>query len=589
MVNIIRFVRQSITRLSWCAMFFVGLLVCMLGTVGFYQAHPHSGVQPLLTSLYRALQLFTLESGAIDDATWHLEIARWGAAIIISGAMFKTLLLAFEKKLNLWIIRSLHGHVVICGAGQRGIKLAHDYAESGRDVVLVDHLGIDKLDFDLSTSISIFHIEGCACDIGVLQAAGFGNCATCFLVLSKDDDNLAVLSVIQQYRDGDPETTTVQCHIHIDNFIAFGLVIDQLKLPSIELSQFSMPNMIMRSFFHNTSLDRHIAKGRSREIIILGASKLTTHCITQIARSFISDSGQQIRITYISPNSTMCCDQINKRYPQIHRLVEFNPIDTDTPLNALKAVCHSLEQPELTSLFICDDSSTNALLTYLKAKNLHEIPACQIAISIHSTRNGSQLIPSGWNDSDSQNPELFGSGNSVCSAEAIVLEQIDMLAKHIHQKYLDSKLTDREQDQDSNAVCNWSELAEHYKEANRRQADHIYAKLRYIGASVEPLSDGTASLLEFTEAEVDQLAKIEHQRWCAEQYLAGWQHGTDHSTTDLTHPDLVPWDRLSDVVKNYDRQPVNQIPQLLGLIGLQPVRSSLPSIPLNNEESNVAD
>ena len=100
---------------------------------------------------------------------------------------------------------------------------------------------------------------------------------------------------------------------------------------------------------------------------------------------------------------------------------------------------------------------------------------------------------------------------------------------------------------------------------------------------------GIPSDIQFTEAEVDQLAKIEHQRWCAEQYLAGWQHGTDHSTTDLTHPDLVPWDRLSDVVKNYDRQPVNQIPQLLGLIGLQPVRSSLPSIPLNNEESNVAD
>jgi hypothetical protein len=67
----------------------------------------------------------------------------------------------------------------------------------------------------------------------------------------------------------------------------------------------------------------------------------------------------------------------------------------------------------------------------------------------------------------------------------------------------------------------WSQLAPTLKAANRSQAADIGRKLTMIGATVATKTDpGTFT---FTQAEIEQLAEVEHNRWIWERTSDGWE------------------------------------------------------------------
>jgi hypothetical protein len=58
------------------------------------------------------------------------------------------------------------------------------------------------------------------------------------------------------------------------------------------------------------------------------------------------------------------------------------------------------------------------------------------------------------------------------------------------------------------------------------------------------------------------MAEMEHERWVAERLLDGWLIGEkDHEKK--TSPYLVPWNNLSEDVKDYDRETVRELPNFL--------------------------
>ena len=68
---------------------------------------------------------------------------------------------------------------------------------------------------------------------------------------------------------------------------------------------------------------------------------------------------------------------------------------------------------------------------------------------------------------------------------------------------------------------------------------------------------------EFTKDEIETLAEMEHGRWCAERYSDGWKWGDQKDVDKKISPYLVSWDVLSDDIREYDRQAVRKIPELL--------------------------
>ena len=116
------------------------------------------------------------------------------------------------------------------------------------------------------------------------------------------------------------------------------------------------------------------------------------------------------------------------------------------------------------------------------------------------------------------------------------------------------------------AVQHWSLLDEDYKNANRQQALHLKIKLRTIACAEQDKSIVGRRIDEFTDEEIKLLAVMEHDRWCAERWLAGWVHGKTRNKVERTHPDLVPWSELSEDSQEKDRESVRQIPRLLKVV-----------------------
>ena len=68
----------------------------------------------------------------------------------------------------------------------------------------------------------------------------------------------------------------------------------------------------------------------------------------------------------------------------------------------------------------------------------------------------------------------------------------------------------------------------------------------------------------FTDDEIEKMAEIEHNRWNWQKRLQGWKYKAGpKDMKNKTNPSLVPWAQLPDNIKEYDRETVRLIPELL--------------------------
>lgn len=138
---------------------------------------------------------------------------------------------------------------------------------------------------------------------------------------------------------------------------------------------------------------------------------------------------------------------------------------------------------------------------------------------------------------------------------------IEPIARAIHFEYLALVANDLHK---GPSAVSWEDLPEEFREANRDQARAIVEKVRVLGLGIAPKTSGTeADAIVFSDAEVDRLARMEHERWMAEKKRNGWVHGRVRNNETKVHPDLVPWEALDEPAKEKDRNAVRVIPKLL--------------------------
>jgi hypothetical protein len=103
------------------------------------------------------------------------------------------------------------------------------------------------------------------------------------------------------------------------------------------------------------------------------------------------------------------------------------------------------------------------------------------------------------------------------------------------------------------AFKSWDDLSEGQKDSNRSQKDHIAIKVRAAG--LDPVKINSTRWLTSCDQNpelLESLARIEHERWAAHLWLAGWKHGPRDDSQKL-HDNLVPYDELDEETKDYDR------------------------------------
>ncbi len=125
--------------------------------------------------------------------------------------------------------------------------------------------------------------------------------------------------------------------------------------------------------------------------------------------------------------------------------------------------------------------------------------------------------------------------------------EFDREARTLHDKYVADQQKKVEVKRSPLASLSWEELPEFYRDSNRSAALHHRIKrgaLKMIG------EQGKMDLRE-------RLSKAEHDRWMAERIMSGWRHNPQRNDLAHLHPDIVPYEQLSEETKEYDRNNVD--------------------------------
>ena len=140
-----------------------------------------------------------------------------------------------------------------------------------------------------------------------------------------------------------------------------------------------------------------------------------------------------------------------------------------------------------------------------------------------------------------------------------LLSHLEKLAMAIHSRYLQLQ---------KQTYPTFEELSDSLKYSNIRQARGMLDNLNAAGFLLAARRNDGTEVMEFEKDTLEAMAENEHREWCKERIQSGWRYGEKKDTEKLISPYLIPYDDLTEEIKEYDRDAVRNIPALLDLIGM---------------------
>ena len=307
-------------------------------------------------------------------------------------------------------------------------------------------------------------------------------------------------------------------------------------------------------------------------ILIIGFGSVGQALTQNFARIGHYRSGKKPKITIIDRNAISLWQDLIKRIPAIVDLLiiethEFNIEDIDS--NQLERL--STDIPSISMVYVCTSNEMANLRIsrlFLKIQNDLEVAIKASIVTLKKTDNYA-LTDFALSSPHRDRFHLYSvfDRTTVNSSHDLTFDWLmdmgDGLAKLFHEAYCrNDDLLVHSNPQLSQASFNmaWDKLPEGVRNANRVICDHFEVKIRALNLKLIKTSEGEEITLNSQELEI--LSKMEHNRWWADRALDGWRLGERDNKAKF-HPNMVPYEELSEPVKQLDRDSVLSIIELI--------------------------
>lgn len=561
---------RHLRRPAWLTLGALAVVVVALGFWGLSLAQSRVGTpDPVTTRWYRTLQLFVLEGGDVPGPLpWQLEVARVMAPLLSAYTVLLAVAATFGEQLDGWRLRRIRGHVVVVGLGALGTTLCHDLVHQGRRVV-----GVDLRDTGPSLrGTGVLVVRGDARREAVLRRAGVLRADRLVVACGDDDVTVEVVATARAVAGARRTPDALRC-VGVLRDPGFWTVLvcqemDREPSASVEVD-FVDPlaagaAMLVR--------DRSRGHGAAApRVTITGDGEVAAAVLLALARCVDLDSGSGGRPRVVLDAGAAWLEQMVRSHRELDRLhLAIEGAGAGRQVEGLGdratarpggEVRTSAPDERRAVVYVCDDDDRSALTRALTLSRTIVGDRQLVLVRRRVTSVVALLARTG-----PEGPQLMTAGllEMACRPELLLGGTTELLARALHAEYVEQRT--EEGRGDDPAARPWETLAESLRASNRAHAGELAAGLRSVGRGVGPLGPASGSD-SLDEAEVEVLAQQEHRRWVAERRAAGWRPGP-RDPVRRTTPYLVPWEELSDEVRDYDRLFVRRLPRVLAAVGL---------------------
>lgn len=558
------------SSIRWLLLAGSALAVFLLGWIGFRNYFNAIGVERSGSDLaYLSLQLFTLESGSVPEsgAPWTLEVARLAAPLVSATAVVTALAAAFQQQLKEWQLRRARDHIVVCGLGASGERLARELLAAGHHVVGIDADGQNPALNGLRQR-GAESVIGDARDVETLRRARLDR-ATHLLCLTGADDTNAEIALSASELVATRQGPALTCLVNIaDSDLCLLLRSAELAAPhrgGARLDFFNIEEQGARALLHDHSPFPVDEAGSPPRVLLVGSSRLGQTLIAELARQWRAHpaaDGRRIEITVVDPSAVDMLRRLHGRYPQLAHASQLTPVVAE--LDPFDPTSVSGCTPDI--VYVCMAQDSSSLQVALRIGHAIADPACPVVVELVHSPGMAQVID---RPGFSANIRPFNVLDRAMRSDLLLGGTYEILARAIHREYVESQRRAGASPATNPSMVPWEDLPTSLQESNRDQAAHIGEKLAALGHGIAPLTDWDADKeFAFTPAQVEMLSELEHERWVEQRRRDGWTAGPKDVAGKRT-PYLGSWESLTEEVKEWDRQAVRAIPAFLARAGYQ--------------------
>ena len=259
-------------------------------------------------------------------------------------------------------------------------------------------------------------------------------------------------------------------------------------------------------------------------------------------------AGERLRISLIGPEAKAAAGRLRSWFPHRTHPCALLPLEADAAPQVLAraaSMSDGNDRPRSIA-YICLDDGSAGLAAGLALERMLPAAAGPIVVCVEDERGLARLLRERWMvEARAGRLVVFPLVEHVGRVEVVLGGTHELVARAIHDDYVRGACTGLgETPADNPSLAAWEVLPEALRDSNRRQADHIHAKLEALGCGLAPLTDWDAKAFAFAPDEIERLSMLEHARWVEDARLAGWRHATGAKDLGAQDPpSLVPWSR----------------------------------------------
>ena len=571
---------KSLQRNELRIVFALAFFSFVLGIIGHYQIyfvlpdgetaknHDYS----YWDVFYSTLQMFILESDAESgSAKWtiYLQLARFLAPVVIIWSAFRAAMLILANQISTIRRSRLKNHIVIIGSSNLVNRLIRDYSANNQVIQISSSLIKNPI---ITNGYPVYQIEGNATSDEILRTARVNFSKRIFIATGSDSYNRNIASSLASFFEEVTIKDKITCHYELRSGTKQAANINTyLSNEKVSLNYFNPNRITARELIK--AYPPHFKRlpntgDKPIHILLVGFSEFGQELAKQLIRVCHYQDLQNLRLTIVDEENNRSWKRFNKETPALNMVADvvfenFDPCSlTLDHWDKLQGDGRGVFDAVYIANFDQEESYNIALDARdgLGTKtNPDLVVVCSIE-PISELGNGPGAIIVLYNiDKESWTLENFINGKADEDHNG------QEGAKTIHENYLKQvtahkeSLSNLKDWTEKEAHKNWDSLPEYLRDKNRDQADHIPIKTKIILQLLSHANEKEDFINKNKEV-LEQMAELEHRRWMASSVIAGFRFGENRDEfIKKTHPDIIPYDRLNEDTKDYDRNVIESL------------------------------